>query len=144
MCVAVKTQNFLNAMFITHFRNSVSKCLSKITIFPFVVSQLFPLRHVLSKWGCVSYLRHILGGLNNWTILCNNNNKRPCVQATLSQAYAHKVFDLHSTILWKSWIKKWLKQAQSSPPLFTLLHYHVMESFITYILISHQNTATAV
>jgi len=64
-----------------------------MTIFPFVIiSQLFPLRHILSKWGCVSYLRHILGGMNNWTILCNNNNnnnnKTPHVPATLSQAYA--------------------------------------------------------
>jgi hypothetical protein len=115
-----------------------------MTIFPFVIiSQLFPLRYVLSKWGCVSYLRHILGCLN-WILRNNNSNNRPCVPATLSQAYAHSVFDLHSIILRRSWIKKWLKQVQSSPPLFTLLQYHVMESFITYILISHQNTAIAV
>jgi len=64
-----------------------------MTIFPFVItSQLFPLRHILSKWGRVPYLRHILGGMNNWTTLCNNNgsNNRPRVPATLSQAYAHK------------------------------------------------------
>jgi len=114
-----------------------------MTIFPYVItSQLFPLRHILSKWRRVSYLRHILGGLN-WTILCNNNsNKRPHVPATVSQAYAHSVFDLHSITLRRTGIKKWLKQAQSSPQLFTLL-YHVMESFITYILISHQKTAIA-